>query len=68
MKYYTYMPGDAKFMRISTACPRGDREGDKPVDKVIALRDWFLSKDAAGQPLFKYTDNPGIPDIPMHPS
>jgi hypothetical protein len=35
-----------------------------PVDKVIALRDWFLSKDEGGQPLFKYTDNPGIPDIP----
>ncbi len=24
----------------------------------------FLSKDEEGQPLFKYTDNPGIPGLP----
>jgi hypothetical protein len=58
------MPGDAKFARISQLAHEVTAKAATPVDKVIALRDWFLSKDAADQPLFKYTDNPGIPDIP----
>jgi hypothetical protein len=64
MKYYTYMPGDEKFVRIAQLAREVTAKAKTPVDKVIALRDWFLSKDPAGQPLFKYTDNPGIPDIP----
>jgi transglutaminase-like putative cysteine protease len=64
MKYYTYMPGDEKFQKISTLAHELTVNAKTPVDKVIALRDWFLSRDPAGQPLFKYTDNPGIPDIP----
>lgn len=64
MKYYTYMPGDAKFVRIAQLAKEVTAKATTPVDKVIAIRDWFLSKDPGGQPLFKYTDNPGIPDIP----
>jgi transglutaminase-like putative cysteine protease len=64
MRYYTYMPGDEKFQKISALAHQLTASAKTPVDKVIALRDWFLSKDAAGQPLFRYTDNPGIPDIP----
>ncbi len=64
MQYYTYMPGDAKFNNISKLAHDITANAKTPVDKVIAIRDWFLSKDAGGQPLFKYTDNPGIPDIP----
>jgi transglutaminase-like putative cysteine protease len=64
MKYYTYMPGDEKFQKISVLAHQLTANAKTPVDKVVALRDWFLSKDEAGQPLFKYTDNPGIPDIP----
>lgn len=64
MKYYTYMPGDAKFKNIAELAQQVAGAAKTPVDKTIAIRDWFLSKDAAGQPLFKYTDNPGVPDIP----
>ncbi|MEO6833777.1 MAG: transglutaminase-like domain-containing protein [Chitinophagaceae bacterium] len=64
MKYYTYMPGDEKFKKISVLAHQLTAKAKTPVDKVIALRDWFLSKDSADQPLFRYTDNPGVPDIP----
>lgn len=64
MRYYTYMPSDEKFQKISALAHQLTANAKTPVDKVIALRDWFLSKDAAGKPLFRYTDNPGIPDIP----
>lgn len=64
MRYYTRMPQDAKFSRISQLAHQLTASAKTPVDKVIALRDWFLSKDSAGNRLFRYTDNPGIPDIP----
>lgn len=64
MKYYTYMPGDAKFQNIGALAQKVTANAKTPVDKVIAIRDYFLSKDENGEPLFKYTDNPGVPDIP----
>jgi hypothetical protein len=62
--YYTQMPKDAKFQRITSLSNKISAQAKTPVDKVLALRDYFLSKDAEGNPLFSYTDNPGVPDIP----
>ncbi len=64
MAYYTYMPADAKFKNIANLAQQVAGKATTPVDKVIAIRDYFLSKDPSGAPLFKYTDNPGVPDIP----
>ncbi len=64
MKYYTFMPKDVKFQRIANLAQSIAGNKTTTVDKVLALRDWFMSKDSTGKPLFKYTDNPGIPDIP----
>lgn len=64
MQYYTYMPGEAKFRNIGALTQRITASAKTPVDKVLAIRDYFLSKDENGEPLFKYTDNPGVPDIP----
>lgn len=64
MRYYTFMPGDAKFNNISQLAHKVTANASTPVDKILAIRDWFLSKDETGEPLFKYTDNPGVPDIP----
>lgn len=64
MAYYTYMPADAKFNRIRNLANEVSKGKAAPVDKVLAIRDYFLSKDENGAPLFSYTDNPGVPDIP----
>ncbi len=64
MDYYTYMPSDAKFKAIGELAKKVTANAKTPVDKIIAIRDYFLSKDEAGNPLYSYTDNPGIPDIP----
>jgi protein-glutamine gamma-glutamyltransferase len=64
MKYYTFMPSDTKFNRIRTLAAEVTKNKLTPVDKIIAIRDYFLSKDENGDPLFSYTDNPGVPDIP----
>lgn len=64
MGYYTYMPADAKFNRIRSLAAEITKGKTTPVDKMLAIRDYFLSKDENGEPLFSYTDNPGVPDIP----
>jgi transglutaminase-like putative cysteine protease len=64
MAYYTFMPRDPKFDRIRNLAREITAGKALPVDKILAIRDYFLSKDENGKPLFRYTDNPGIPDIP----
>ena len=65
MKYYTYMPSSEKFKIISDLAHKiTDTAHNTPVDKVLAIRNYFLSKDENGERLYHYTDNPGIPDLP----
>lgn len=64
MDYYTYMPADAKFKNISELAHKATEKAVKPIDKVLAIRDYFLAKDENGEQIYSYTDNPGIPDIP----
>jgi len=64
MQYYTYMPSDTKFKTISDLAHKVTANAQTPADKIIAIRDYFLSKDENGDQLYHYTDNPGVPDIP----
>ena len=64
MKYYTFMPGGDKFKTISALAHKITDTAHTPVDKVLAIRNYFYSKDENGDRLYSYTDNPGIPDIP----
>lgn len=63
-QYYTQMPQGERFDHIKLLTDSITKNLTTPVDKVIAIRDYFLSKDENGKPLFSYTDNPGVPDIP----
>ncbi len=65
IRYYTFMPHDEKFNRIGELARKVTANAKTPVDKILAIRDYFLSKDSVtGERLFRYTDNPGIPDLP----
>ncbi|RQO29806.1 hypothetical protein DBR32_14575 [Taibaiella sp. KBW10] len=64
MHYYTKIPVEGKFARIAELAREVTKGKVTAIDKMIAIRDYFLSKDENGKPLFKYSDNPGIPDIP----
>ncbi len=64
MSYYTFMPRDTDYSRITTLARQITANAKTPIDKMLAIRSYFLSKDEFGQPLFKYSDNPGIPGIP----
>ncbi len=62
--YYTFMPSNTDYDSLRTLAKQITANAKTPVDKMIAIRDYFLSKDEFDQPLFKYSDNPGIPGIP----
>ncbi len=64
LSYYTFMPSDEEYDKIKTLSQQVTANAKTPIDKMIAIRDYFLSKDDFGQPLFKYTNNPGIPGLP----
>jgi protein-glutamine gamma-glutamyltransferase len=64
MRYYTQMPSGITFDSIRALAARITQGVTTPVDKIIRIRDYFLSKNALGEPLFQYTDNPGIPGVP----
>lgn len=62
--YYTAFPNTESLKQIGFLAQELTAGIEKPIDKIIAIKEYFLSKDANGKPLFKYTENPGIPDIP----
>lgn len=64
MAYYTRMPGNNKFKPISDLAHDVTKDANTTVDKVLAIRDYFLAEDENGEKIYTYTDNPGIPDIP----
>lgn len=64
LDYYTDMPKDQKFQEISDLAHEVTKNAKTPVDKVLAIRDYFLKRDENGKQIFTYTDNPGVPDIP----
>lgn len=64
LKYYTKMPVTADFDSIRRLTQQITDSENAPIDKIIAIRNYFTSKDQWGQPLYTYSDNPGIPGIP----
>ncbi len=64
MDYYTFMPSNDEYKRIKELALDITKDAVTPVDKIIAIRDYFLSKDEFGEPKYVYSDNPGIPGIP----
>ncbi len=64
MNYYTYTPKGDDFDSIRALANEITKNAFTPVDKIIAIRNYFLSNDETGLPLFKYTDNPGVPGLP----
>ncbi|MGH2565726.1 MAG: transglutaminase-like domain-containing protein, partial [Ginsengibacter sp.] len=64
MHYYTFVPNDEDFDSVKALANKITKDATTPIDKIIAIRNYFLSTDETGQPLFKYTENPGVPGLP----
>lgn len=66
--YYTKMPTGGIYDSISKLALNLTSKGSKPVDKVIAVRDFFLKRNENGKRIFRYTLKAGAVDDPNIPS
>ncbi|MBL7766550.1 MAG: transglutaminase domain-containing protein [Chitinophagaceae bacterium] len=64
MDYYTFFPSDPKYSPIKSLADSISQGKTKVIDKVIGVRDYFLQKNALGEQVYAYSDNPGIPGLP----
>lgn len=67
LDYYTKTPTGGVYDKINELAADLTKDADTPVDKILALRDYFLSKDENGEPRFVYTLTPGSPTDPNIP-
>lgn len=66
--YYTKMPTGGIYDSIAKLAFSLTPKGSKPVDKVIAVRDFFLKRNENGKRIFRYTLKAGAVDDPNIPS
>lgn len=64
LRYYTFFPTEGQYQPIKRLADSLQEGKLKAIDKIIAVRDYFLQTDEQGVPMYSYTDNPGIPGIP----
>lgn len=66
--YYTKMPTGGIYDSIFKLALNLTPKDSKPVDKVIAVRDFFLKRNENGKRIFRYTLKAGAVDDPNIPS
>lgn len=64
MRYYTDIPSSDVFRSVDSLAHAITFHKKNNIEKVIAIRDFFLERDVHGKKRFRYTDNPGEPDLP----
>ncbi|TND08891.1 MAG: hypothetical protein FD123_1745 [Bacteroidetes bacterium] len=64
LDYYTTNPKGPLFDSIAALAKEIGADAKTPIDKVLAVRDYFLSKDEFGEPKFVYSLQVGKADDP----
>lgn len=67
-RYYTAVPKGSLYDSIKQLAKEITKDATTPVDKVIAIRDFFLQRDKEGNKIFRYTLTPGTPSDPNIPN
>ncbi len=68
LQYYTQYPTGGIYDSISKLAFSLASKDSRPVDKVIAVRDFFLKRNENGKRIFRYTLKAGAVDDPNIPS
>jgi transglutaminase-like putative cysteine protease len=58
VNYYTQYPGNTAYDTVK-AIARAiveEAKAETPIDKILAVRDYFMKTDESGNPLYKYSD------------
>jgi transglutaminase-like putative cysteine protease len=58
INYYTKYPSNSAYDTVKAIAQTiiNEANAKTPVDKVLAIRDYFMKTDASGKPLYKYSD------------
>ena len=64
LNYYTFFPSNGQYRPVKQLADSLAKGKRSTIDKVLAVRDYFLAKNELGEQIFKYADNPGIPGLP----
>lgn len=62
--YYTYVPNTALFKRIDSLAKTLTKDAPTVIEKVLAIKSYFQKRDQQGKKIFRYSDNPGEPNLP----
>ncbi len=68
LRYYTAIPKGTLYDSIANLAKRITKDALTPIDKVIAIRNYFLQTDKDGKKIFRYTLTPGKPSDPNIPN
>jgi transglutaminase-like putative cysteine protease len=68
LDYYTALPKGGIYDSITKLALSLAPRGSAPVDKVLAVRDFFLKRNENGKRIFRYTLKAGAVDDPNIPS
>lgn len=66
--YYTQLPKGSLFDSIRVLALQVTATAKTPIEKVMAIRDYFLSTKPDGSLLYRYTLDPGAPGDPNIPT
>lgn len=64
LNYYTFFPTEGKYKAVKLLADSLAVGKKTAIDKVLAVRDYFLAHNELGEQIFQYADNPGIPGLP----
>lgn len=67
IEYYTQLPKGKIFDSIIDLSNKLTKGKKTTIDKVLSIRDHFLSRDESGKQVFEYTLTPGSPTDPNIP-
>jgi transglutaminase-like putative cysteine protease len=58
VRYYTEYPDNSAYdtVKIIAQTIIDDAKAQTPIDKILAVRDYFMQTDGSGNPVFKYSD------------
>lgn len=68
MNYYTEIPEGDLYNKIGQLADSLAKGEQTTIDKILSIRNYFLSEDENGKPLYKYTLTPGKPTDPNIPN
>jgi len=68
MAYYTEMPTGELYDRIDQLADSLTQGDHTTIDKILSIRNYFLTKDENGKQLYTYTLTPGKPTDPNIPN